>query len=185
MAELIGAFSIERVGKSGTKFDINKAKWFNQQYIKSKSDDELGIYLSDALSKMNISTDAIKAAKIAGLMKDRIVIPKDLGNEALYFFVAPTTYETEVVASKWTEEAVKVIKDYKVEIQGLVDFNAETAKSCFNEVLIKHETKMGKVFQALRLAVTGHGHGPDLMLIMEILGKEEVIERLNKALIIL
>lgn len=185
MAELIESFSIERVGKSGTKFDINKAKWFNQQYIKSKTDDELGVYLLEALTKLNISCEPNKAAKIAGLMKDRIVFPKDLGTESLYFFVSPSEYEAEVVATKWTEEAVKVIKDYTLALSNITDFNADTAKACFNEILVKHETKMGKVFQALRLAVTGHGHGPDLMLIMEILGKEEVIERLNKALIVI
>jgi glutamyl-tRNA synthetase len=185
MQELIDAFTVERIGKSGTKFDINKAKWFNQQYIKSKSDEELGGYLLDALSKLNIECEPAKASKIAGLMKDRIVFPKDLGHEALYFFVSPNEYEAEVVASKWTEEAVRVIKDYTSAIESLTEFNAETAKVAFNEVLVKHETKMGKVFQALRLAVTGHGHGPDLMLIMEILGKTEVVERLHKALIVI
>ncbi|MEY3412004.1 MAG: hypothetical protein RIQ70_690 [Bacteroidota bacterium] len=185
MAELIEAFSIERVGKSGTKFDINKAKWFNQQYIKSKTDEALGGYLLEALAKENINCEPAKAAKIAGLLKDRIVFPKDLGKEAMYFFVAPTEYEAEVVATKWTEEAVKVITEYTTAIEGISDFNAETAKACFNEVLLIHETKMGKVFQALRLAITGHGHGPDLMQIMEILGKDEVVERLKKALVVI
>ena len=143
------------------------------------------MYLLEALAKENITCEPAKAAKIAGLMKDRIVFPKDLGKEAMYFFVAPTEYESEVVATKWTEEAVKVITDYTTAIEGMADFNAETAKACFHEVLVKHETKMGKVFQALRLAITGHGHGPDLMLIMEILGKDEVVERLHKALVVI
>jgi glutamyl-tRNA synthetase len=102
MEQLIEAFSLERIGKAGTKFDINKAKWYNQQYIKQKSAAEISKYLVTDLEKNNISYDAIKVEKITELLKERIVFPKDLWTEGKFFFVAPDSYDEAVVSAKWT-----------------------------------------------------------------------------------
>jgi len=182
MDELIQAFSVERIGKSGTKFDINKAKWFNQQYIKLKSNEELSEYLITGLKKLGIETTPDKAVLISSLMKERITFPKDLAAESQYFFVAPSEYEAQVANTKWTAEAKEIIGAYKNSISTLADFNADTAKTALNTILEEKGVKMGKVLQALRLALTGVGAGPDLMQIIAIIGKEEAVERLNKAL---
>jgi glutamyl-tRNA synthetase len=180
--ELIQAFSIERIGKSGTKFDINKAKWFNQQYMKQKSAPELGQLLQVQLKERNISSDAEKTDKIADLLKERIVFAQDLWSEGKFFFEAPVSYDESVVASKWTGEAVKVITEFKTALAALPAVSADSAKNTLNEVLEKNGVKMGKVLQALRLAITGVGAGPDLMHIIELLGKEEVVKRIDAAL---
>jgi glutamyl-tRNA synthetase len=185
MEELIQAFSIERIGKSGTKFDINKAKWFNQQYMKQKSSAEIAGYLRKALDARNIACEQGKLEKICDLLRERIVFAKDLWQEGNFFFQAPTSYDEAVVSAKWTGEAVKVITDFKEGLSAKTTVNAEDTKHLLNEVLEKNGVKMGKVLQALRLAITGVGAGPDLMQIVELLGKEETVGRIEKALAVL
>ncbi len=182
MEELIQAFSVERIGKSGTKFDINKAKWFNQQYMKQKSAAEMSGYLAEELKTRNISCESSKVEKISELLRERVVFAKDLWAEGSFFFLAPASYDESVVAAKWTGEAVKVITDFKEGLTALSSVNAEASKQLLNEVLEKNGVKMGKVLQALRLAVTGVGAGPDLMQIVELLGKEETVKRIEAAL---
>ena len=182
MDELIQAFTIERIGKSGTKFDINKAKWFNQQYMKHKSAKELSDYLLIDLKARNISCEQSKLEKVSELLKERIVFSKDLWIEGKFFFEAPVAYDETIVAAKWTNEAVKVITEFAEALAAKSAVNAEEVKATFNEVLEKNGVKMGKVLQALRLALTGVGAGPDLMQIIELLGKEESVKRISAAL---
>lgn len=182
MEELIQAFSIERIGKSGTKFDINKAKWFNQQYMKQKSSAEIAAYLVKDLEARNIACEQGKLEKICDLLRERIVFAKDLWNEGSFFFQAPASYDEGVVSAKWTGEAVKIITEFKEGLNAKTTVNAEDTKHLLNEVLEKNGVKMGKVLQALRLAITGVGAGPDLMQIIELLGKEETVTRINTAL---
>jgi glutamyl-tRNA synthetase len=182
MDELIQAFTIERIGKSGTKFDINKAKWFNQQYMKNKSAKDLSNYLVAELKARNIFCEQTKLEKISELLKERIVFSKDLWIEGKFFFEAPSTYDETIVTTKWTSEAVKVITEFSEALAIKSSVTAEEAKATFNEVLEKNGVKMGKVLQALRLALTGVGAGPDLMQIIELLGKEESVKRINAAL---
>lgn len=182
MDELIEAFTVERIGKSGTKFDINKAKWYNQQYLRAKPDTELAQYLLQALGKQHITCIPEKAAAICSVMKDRVTFPSDFWTETSYFFNAPTQYDETVVNSKWTGEAVQAIQAFKEAVQSLEEFNAESVKTALHDVLEKQGLKIGKVLQALRVAVTGVGAGPDLMQTMAIIGKEELIQRIDKAL---
>src|SRR6187551_808066 len=93
MEELIKSFSVERIGKAGTKFDIHKAQWFNQQYLRAKSDEELGAYLLESLSKENIECSADKAKKVIAILKERITFPKDLWEQGRFLFQAPTTFD--------------------------------------------------------------------------------------------
>ncbi len=182
MEELIQAFSLERVGKAGTKFDIDKAKWFNQQYLKGKPDDELSEFLLKELENREIDCSPEKAEKIVNVMKERVTFPTEFLSEAGYFFEAPVEYEQAVVQSKWTPEAAGIIAAFREVLDETGMLTAESAKATLNGVLEKHGVKIGKVLQALRLGVTGVGHGPDLMKIMEILGKDETTRRIDRAL---
>lgn len=183
MDELIEAFSIERVGKSGTKFDIEKAKWFNQQYLRQKSNDQLAQYLLADLRQNGLDASVEKAAKVCELMKERAVFAKDFWAEGKFFFVAPNTYDEQVVAKKWNGDAVKVLQGYAEALSSQGSpLTAETAKAVLHSVLEQHGLKIGSVMQALRLALTGVGAGPDLMALMEIIGLDETTARLRKAL---
>ena len=180
--ELTEAFSIERIGKSGTKFDINKAKWYNQYYIRQKSNADLSKYLLDEVNKRNINCTQEKAERIVGIMKERVTFPKEFFTDSSFFFLAPTTYDPKVVQSKWNEEAVDVIKTFEGKLKTLEPFTAEKITSSLQEVLDSKGIKIGKVLQSIRLVITGLGSGPDLMQIIEEIGKEETIQRMENAL---
>ena len=185
MDELIEAFSLERIHKAGARFDIQKAKWFNQQYLKAKTDEELLLSLESGgvLGQNYVQFSKQDLLKICRLMKDRVTFPQEIFTETGFLFNAPDSFEEAVAATKWNADAVRAISAY-VEDLALYegDFIADTAKAIFAATTERVGIKTGKVLQALRLAVTGQGHGPDLMLTMEILGKKAVMARLKKAL---
>ncbi|NBB20233.1 glutamate--tRNA ligase [Runella sp. CRIBMP] len=181
MDELIEAFSLERIHKAGARFDITKAKWFNQQYLKGKSDKELAAILEASHNAPAVSHDTL--LKVCHLMKERVTFPQEILSETAFLFETPTEYEEAIVASKWNADAIKAITAYVEDLKIYEgDFLADSAKAIWAAAAERVGIKMGKVMQALRLAVTGAGHGPDLMLTMEILGKDEVISRLEKAI---
>lgn len=182
MDELIDAFSIERIGKSGTRFDQNKVKWFNEQYLRAKPDEELAVYLLDALKEHNIACTPEKAAKIASVMKERVTFPQDFWREAQYLFIAPETYNEQVAAKKWNAQAVNIFEQFKNELPSIEVFIAPEVKNLLTSILERNGVKLGAVMQALRLAVTGVEAGPDLMDIIEIIGKEETVKRLGSAI---
>ena len=180
--ELIQTFSIEKIGKAGTKFDIDKAKWYNQQYLRKRSDEELGQMLFDQLKQNGVDTTMEKATRVAVEIKERAIFPKDLWKEGAVFFIRPVTYDEKVAEKKWNEEAISIISQYKDALAQAETIDAESAKSILNEVLEKNNVKIGRVMQAVRLALTGVGSGPDLMNIIEIIGKKETVARLEQAL---
>lgn len=180
--ELIKEFSIERIGKAGTKFDINKAKWFNQQYIKQKPSTELAEYLLTSLKVHGIPASEDYATKVCDLMKERVVFPQELWEEGKYFFLMPDSYDEKVAQKKWNEEAVEVLEGFSQAISHLDNLSAEKAHEVLNSVLEERDIHLGKVMQAFRLAVTGKGGGPDLMQIISLLGKNEVQKRIAKAI---
>jgi glutamyl-tRNA synthetase len=182
MDALIQAFSMERVGKAGTRFDIQKAQWFNQQYLRAKSDAELATYLSDALKEQQIDLPSEKAEKIAHVMKERITFPKDMWEQGKFFFAAPAVFDEHVVSKKWNDDAVKVLNAFREEIGKLPTLESATAKATLDQVTASFGIGTGKILQAVRLSITGAGAGPDLMMIMEILGKEEVMRRIGYAI---
>lgn len=181
MQELIDAFTIERIGKAGTRFDIQKAQWFNQQYLKAKSNEELAEYLLADLPS-GITCTKEKAAKICGLLKERVTFTHDFAMQAKFLFEAPTEYDQQVVSKKWNDDAVKVLPAYGQALSNLPGLTAEAVKTTLDQVTASLGIGTGKILQALRVAVTGAGSGPDLMLSMEILGAAEVTARINRAL---
>lgn len=182
MDELISAFSVERIGKAGARFDIQKAQWFNQHYLRAKTDAELSDLLLNILKLQNVACPPEKASKIVSIMRDRITFPQDLWEQGKFFFFSPTVFDEGVVAKKWNDEAVKVLTGFKNEIAGLDTLDAANAKSTLESVTAKLGVGTGKILQALRLSLTGAGGGPDLMMIMEIIGKNEVVKRIDFAL---
>ncbi|MBJ6117572.1 glutamate--tRNA ligase [Pontibacter sp. BT310] len=182
MEELANEFTVERIGKSGTRFDIQKARWFNEQYLRAKPDSELAGFLLTALEEHNINCTQEKAEKVAGLMKERVSFPQDFWKEAAYFFVAPEEYNEKVASKKWNAQSVAVFEQFKNELPTIADFNADAVKELLTTILERNGMKIGQVMQALRLAVTGAEAGPDLMQIIEIIGREETISRIETAI---
>ncbi len=170
--ELIEAFSLDRIHRAGARFDVAKAKWYNQQYLKHKSDADLAQFVAHP-----------DALKIVRLMKDRVTFPAEMLTDAPFLTTAPTDYEKAVAETKWNDDAKKVIAGFVANLNAHHgEFSAEAAKEILGASAEQAGIKQGRILQALRLAVTGLGHGPDLMLTMEILGKTETIQRLERAL---
>ncbi len=183
LEELVEAFTLERIGKSGTKFDINKAKWYNEQYLRKKSDHELAAYLTADLKKEGIQIPQDNAEKIVSVMKERATFPADLWKEGRFMIFAPETFDTQVAEKKWNADAAKVLTAYSEKLEALQEpLDAATAKELLAVSAEECGVKLGKVMQAVRLAITGVGAGPDLMQVFEILGKEELIKRIGFSL---
>ena len=185
LEELSQAFSIDRIGKGGAKFDINKAKWFNQQYLKIKSTHELAGYLNASLTREGVEFPGDKAGQVADIMRDRITFPDDIWLKGQFFLKQPAEYNEKVVREKWTRENVQVLSDYAGALTKLETVSEEKAKGTLEVVLELNKVAIGKVMQALRVALTGEGGGPDLMRIISIMGPSECSNRLRTAIEIL
>jgi glutamyl-tRNA synthetase len=186
MEELIQEFSIERISKAGAKFDIDKANWFNQHYIKSKSAEELAVYLQKDLEKEGVKASPEKVKKVTEVLRERISFPHELWEQNKFFFEAPTAYDQQVVEKKWNSDVVAVLQDLSKRISQLEDtVSATTAHDTIENFFAAKELKMGKYMQPLRLSITGQGGGPDLMAIIEILGTKETAKRIDSAIVIL
>jgi glutamyl-tRNA synthetase len=183
MDELIAQFSLERVNKSGAKFDINKAKWYNQQYIKALSDERLALLLLQEAEKQQVSCTNEKAVQIARLMKGRITFVHELISAGRFFFEAPTAYDVEIASKKWNADAAKALIAFADLLRNWSkEFTPENIKTLLNELLRQMGIKPGTVMPALRLAMTGNSGGPDIMDILTICGKEETIRRIEAAI---
>ncbi len=182
LEDLCERFSIERVGKAGTKFDIQKAQWFNQQYLKNRSAEDLTAFVLADAQKAGLECSEEKAAAIGQLLKERVTFPTQFVAEGKYFFEAPTAYDDKVIRKKWTTEANEVLADFKNVVLALEDFNAETVKAAYVELCEKREIGMGKVMQSVRVAITGQAGGADLFETIATIGQQEVAERIQSAL---
>lgn len=182
MDQLIEAFTLERIGKAGARFDIQKAQWFNQHYLRSKSDDELSDYLAESLRKENISCPHDKLIKIVATMKDRVTFPQDFWEQGKFFFRAPVAFDEQVAAKKWSTDAVRVLDAFRLELTALGTLPAEHAKGMLEKITTGLGIKIGQIMPALRLAMTGGASGPDLMMTMEILGPADTARRIQFAL---
>lgn len=181
LAELIEAFSIERVGKAGAKFDADKTKWFNQQYLRKKSDEELCDLLMPKLEKEGIQTDKTFVTKVCGLMKERASFIEEMMVDKFYF-EAPSTYDEKTIQKKWKDDTPAIIEGLKEVLVGIDDFSEENIESNFKQYLETHGYGFGKVMPGFRLLVTGKGMGPSMSAICALLGKEEVLNRMDVGL---
>lgn len=181
LPELCEAFSLDRITKSGAKFDIEKAKWFNQQYIKNESLETLATGLIKDLESHNIECSQERAVAIAELMAERITFISDIYENANFFFNDPTTYDEKVVKKKWNETAEELFPELANDINNITTFVADEIHHTISSFFETREIKMGQFMQVLRVAITGQGGGPDLMKSIEVIGKETTVSRIKKA----
>lgn len=176
--DLIDAFSLEKINKAGAKFDIEKAKWFNQQYLKFMSDEEL---TDQFVSLLDTDVDKSKAKAIALSLKERVTFIQEMPEAGKFFFEAPTEYDEKVVRKKWNDEAAGKLMEFAEELTQQDSLDKDSAKQLLVDVLERDGMPLGKIMPVLRLALTGQAGGPDLMEIIEILGAQEVYSRIKKA----
>ena len=180
LEELTEAFSLERVAKAGAKFDPDKTKWFQQNYLRAKSNEDLAI----ALGKLtNGSLPNEKLIQIASLMKERATFVQDMLSDGAYLIARPINYDKETILKKWKSETFELISDWLAEIKTITDFTAENIEATFKAFLEAQQIGIGAVLQPFRLCVTGVAAGPGMFDISDFLGKEEVISRIEIGLI--
>jgi glutamyl-tRNA synthetase len=178
LPELIDAFSLERVGKSGAKFDPDKTKWFNQQYLRSKSNNELAELLQPKTSH-DVSLEYLEG--VAGLMKERASFVEELLLDD-YFFTAPKEYDAKTLRKKWKPATATNMELLKTALMTISDFKAENIESVFKDFLLKNELGMGAALPNFRLLVTGKGMGPSMFETAALLGKDEVLKRFENGI---
>ena len=173
LQELIQDFSLERVGKSGAKFDPEKTKWFNQQHLRIKSNSELA---ESIMPSLDYNVNTVFLEKVVELMKERATFSNELLSED-YFFELPKEFDEKTFRKKWKENSSEIMKDLFNQINELEDFTTENIENTFKEFITKKEIGMGAVLPCMRLILTGKGMGPSVFAIASLLGKEEVMSR--------
>ena len=131
LEELVEAFSFERVNKSGAKFDPEKTKWFNQQYLRAKSDSELATLFSPILKEKGINAEQIFIENVCKLVKEKAHFVTEFWGNGSYFFIAPTTYDADVIKKRWNEQSSAFIKAVTEAFKGLNTFTATETEATF------------------------------------------------------
>ncbi|MDR0981822.1 MAG: glutamate--tRNA ligase [Culturomica sp.] len=180
--ELCEAFTLERVTKSGSKFDPEKAKWFNHKYLVAKSDIELASLLKELLLKRDITFDNAKLEKICSLMKERANFIADILDNGLFFFQAPTKYEEKDVKKHWKDNSSAILTELYHILENITDFSATSTEQIVSEWINSKGLSFGKVMNPFRVAIVGAAKGPHLFDITEVIGKNETLSRLKRAI---
>ncbi|MGQ9847790.1 MAG: glutamate--tRNA ligase [Bacteroidales bacterium] len=178
MDELIRLFSIEKVNKSGARFDPEKAKWFNQQYLKNMPNAKLINIIKPYLVENNIQISDNKLQIIIELMKERVVFPKDIINEGIFFFRKPDTYDDAAIKKRIKPNIFVYFEKLYPIIENISVFEHQTIENTISEFCQTHQIGLGEIMIPLRIALVGTTKGPHLGQIMEIIGKKDSLERM-------
>ena len=182
MSELIEQFSLERVSKSGAKFDYEKGKWFNHQYLQLKSNEELAEQFMPYLEAKGLSGDIATVAKVIGLTKDRVNFVSELWEQVNFFFVAPTEYDEKSLKKRWKEDSPKHMTEMLALLEAHEDWSAEGLDNLIMPWIAEKEYGVGIVMNAFRICLVGAARGPHIWNITDVLGKEETLQRVRTAL---
>ncbi len=185
MDELIEAFSLERVGKSGSRFDPEKAKWYNHQYLIKKNNEELAELYQSILKEKEINAEIQYVKKVVGLTKERANFVNDFWEQSAFFFVAPGSYDAKAVKKRWKAQSFDQMQELSGILGKIGDFNSENIERIVKDWIQKNEYSMGAVMNAFRLLIVGALSGPHLFDIISMLGKEESLQRIKKGMEIL
>ena len=182
MQELIDSFSLERVSKSGARFQPDKARWFNAQYMHRKTDAELAAVYQPILREHGIEVSDEVAGRAAGIMKERAQLITDLWDLTSFFFVAPTEYEEKQVRKYWKGQNPAILGELRTVLEGIDDFSLENTERIVHAWIEEKGYGMGQVMNTLRLALVGAGKGPGMYDVTAFIGKEETLRRIDNLL---
>ena len=180
--ELVEAFEIDRVHKGGAKFDPEKTKWFQQHYMHEADDKVVAKKLEKIIEEKEIKVSSDYVLKVVTLMKERAVFVNDIWDQGYFFFLAPTSYDPKNAKKAWKDDTADLMQELILVLEKQEDFKAENVQAEVKAWIQQKEVGFGKVMQPFRLALVGAMQGPDLYEIAEMIGKEETISRLEKAI---
>lgn len=185
MDDLVRLFSLERVNKSGARFDPEKAKWFNQQYLRLQSDARLAELFMPVLAEKGVDAAPGLVEKVVAMVRDRVSFVKELWDQSWFFFRAPETYDEAMVKKRWKANTGAMISELTERLVALDNFTTEALDAEVNNFLEEKQAGMGAVMTALRLAVVGSGMGPHLTEVIVLIGRGEFERRVARAVITL
>jgi len=189
LEELIQSFSLEKVNKAGARFDLDKTKWFQQQYMQIKNDDELVELFNPIIDKKMkgnsfVFKDFTKdyRKQVITLIKERATFVEDFWNLSSFFFQTPVEYDAKASKKSWKEGTSVLMAELIAVITKIEDFSTENIEKIVKEWITSKEIGFGKVMQPLRLSLVGAMKGPHIFDIMSLIGKEETINRITLAI---
>ena len=177
--QLAELFSFERVHKSGAKFDPEKAKWFNQQYLRAKSDHELSQVFKPILKEKGFEKDDAFMIDFCKLVKEKVQFVHEFWDHGKYIFEAPTSYDQKIMTKKWNDTSGTLFNSVLITFNSIDTWTSQNIHDAFEDLL----KTTGKIdMQLLRVLITGVAGGPQLFDMLALIGKNEVIKRLELAL---
>ena len=187
LEELIQAFELEKVGKSGSKFDADKTKWFQHQYLIRKSNKELADLFVPLLNKQlntspEKSLDMEYIINVVSLIKERATFVEEFWELSDYFFMAPVAYDQKAVKKNWKENTPKIMEELILVLKDITEFSSENVENAIKKWITAKEIGFGQVMQPLRLSLVGALKGPHLPQIASVIGREETLKRIDTAL---
>ncbi|MEO7977875.1 glutamate--tRNA ligase [Flavobacterium sp.] len=181
LEELVASFDLNRVHKSGAKFDPEKNKWFNHQYLIKQNDADLAKSFTPILIEKGVDVSKYDVTKIVSLIKERAHFVSEFWDLTDFFFQAPTSYD-EKASKNWNSATPALMQELISTLEYIDGFDSANIEAIVKDWLTKNEIGMGKVMQPFRLSLVGALKGPHLFDIVEIIGKEETISRIQKAI---
>ena len=184
MDELVKLFDLSHCSKSGAKFDYKKGIWFNHEYIMMKPDAEIAclfrpVLESNGIDASNYSDEFL--TKVVSLVKGRVNFVKELWDQTRFFFVAPTEYAAKDVKKRWSEDTPRIMTELMDVLRGIGDFSTKASEDIVIGWITERGYHMGNVMNAFRLSVVGECKGPHMFDITELIGKEETLARIQRA----
>jgi glutamyl-tRNA synthetase len=179
--ELIDLFSLQRCSKSGAKFDYKKGEWFNHQYIQLKSNEEIAALFKPLLKEKGIEVSFDKIVEVVGLVKERVNFVGELWEQTSFFFVAPESYDEKTVKKRWKEDSAIQLSELVNILQSITDFSPLSTENVVKAWIEEKNYHLGNIMNAFRLALVGEAKGPHIFDITAVIGKEETINRVKKA----
>jgi glutamyl/glutaminyl-tRNA synthetase len=181
LEELVAAFDLSRVHKAGAKFDPEKNKWFNHQYLIKQKDEYLANTFAPIVASKGITVSTNVLIKIVSLIKERAHFVSEFWELSDFFFVAPIEYDAKATKN-WKVETPALMQELISVVEEITDFTSINIEIIVKTWMTKNEIGMGKVMQPFRLSLVGAPKGPHLFDIVEVIGKEETIQRIQKAI---
>lgn len=185
MDELIKLFDLSKCNKAGAKFDFEKGKWFNHEYIMQKDNRELAELFMPVVREHGIDASMDKVVTVVSLMKDRVSFVKDLWDTCKFFFVAPTEYDEKTRKKRWKEDSAEMMLKLAEVLEAIDDFSIENQERIVMKWIEDNGYHLGNIMNAFRLTLVGEGKGPHMFDISAVLGKEETLARLRRAIEVL
>lgn len=182
MEELVREFSVERIHKAGSRFDPEKAKWFNHVYLLRRPNRDLAMEFREIVRAKGYHYDLNQLESLVALVKERVSFVKELWDETSFFFRAPDTYDQESLRKKWKDESPAILKSVADLLGGINDFTPAVIEKTLKEWIEKNGLNTGTVMHSLRIVIVGTLRGPGIHEITGWIGKEETLKRIAKGL---